>query len=292
MFDTVKTKGCFLALGTFDGLHLGHKRVLTAGESQNRYALLFNEHPQKVLGRDTPTSLITKRTEEKLLGKWEITPIYIDFSDISRLSPEAFFEEIILNKISPREISVGFNYRFGKDAAGDTALLSSLCKSHGIKLFVADAATHDGEPISSTRIRAAVKSGDIKEANAMLGRSFCYDFTVVHGDERGRTIGSPTINQFFDGDFTIPAFGVYASKTEVDGIIYPSVTNIGIRPTVGSLKERSETHIIGFEGDLYGKNITVMPQKKLRDEIKFSSLGGLKEQIDFDKKRTLEEELL
>lgn len=287
MFDTVKTKGCFLALGTFDGLHLGHKAVLKAGESENRYALLFNEHPQKVLKGASPTSLITKETENKLLLQWGITPIYIDFSDISDLSPEAFFEEIIVKKINPREISVGFNYRFGKNAEGDAELLSSLCKSFGITLFKAKAEMYENEPISSTRIRAAIKSGDIEKANAMLGRSFCYDFEVVHGDERGRTIGSPTINQFFDDNFTIPAFGVYASKTEIDGKIYPSVTNIGIRPTVGSSKERSETNIIGFEGDLYGRRITVMPQKKLRDEKKFSSLEGLRAQIDFDRERTL-----
>lgn len=283
MFDKEKTTGCFLALGTFDGLHLGHKSVLTAGNFEKRYALLFNEHPQRLLKGVPPTSLITKRAEQELLGEWGVTPIYIDFSEIAELSYESFFEEIIVKKISPRVISVGFNYRFGKNAAGGTAELSALCEKNKIELIVQEATEYNGAPVSSTRIREALKSGDIESANAMLGRSFCYDFTVVHGDERGRTIGSPTINQFFDDGFTIPAFGVYASKTEVDGKIYPSVTNIGIRPTVGSLKERSETNILGFKGDLYGRNITVMLKKRLRDEKRFSSVLELRDQINADK---------
>lgn len=281
MLDITKKEGCVLALGTFDGLHLGHKKVLTAGSGE-RLALLFNEHPQKKLSGRCPTALITKRTEEKLLKEWGVTPVRVDFSEIAELSPQLFFEQII-KKISPRGISVGFNYRFGKNAEGDVDELKTLCDGSGIALYVAPPQEIFGEVISSTKIRELIKCGNMQKANAMLGRSFCYDFTVVHGDKRGRTIGSPTINQFFDEGFTVPEFGVYASKTEVDGVIYPSVTNIGVRPTVGSSKERSETNIIGFEGDLYGKNITVMLGKKIRDEKKFSSVEELRDRINSDK---------
>lgn len=292
MSDLNKTKGCFLALGTFDGLHLGHKKVMTAGENKKRYALLFSQHPQTALTGKAPTALITKRLEKKLLEKWGVTPIYIDFRDVMSQSPEEFFENIIKN-IAPSEISVGFNYRFGKNAEGDVNKLSKLSNENGIKLFVADAVNFEGEPISSTRIRKSITLGEIEKANTMLGRDFCYDFTVVHGDKRGRTMGSPTINQFFDDGFTVPAYGVYASFCEVNGKVYPAVTNIGIRPTVGSSKERSETHILNFSGDLYGENITVMPKVRMRGEMKFSDISELSDRIDADKKtaETLLEEL-
>ncbi len=141
----------------------------------------------------------------------------------------------------------------------------------------------DNRPISSTRIRNALKYGEIDNANKMLGRNFSYDFTVVHGDARGRTIGSPTINQFFPEGFTVPEFGVYASYTVVGGKLYPSVTNIGIRPTIGNSPERSETNILGVNEDLYGKNIEVGLIKKLRGEMKFSSIDELSVQIAKDR---------
>ena len=134
MSDLNKTKGCFLALGTFDGLHLGHKKVMTAGENKKRYALLFSQHPQTALTGKAPTALITKRLEKKLLEKWGVTPIYIDFRDVMSQSPEEFFGNIIKN-IAPSEISVGFNYRFGKNAEGDVNKLSKLSNENGIKLF-------------------------------------------------------------------------------------------------------------------------------------------------------------
>ena len=141
----------------------------------------------------------------------------------------------------------------------------------------------EGEPISSTRIRKSITLGEIEKANAMLGRDFCYDFTVVHGDKRGRTMGSPTINQFFDDGFTVPAYGVYASFCEVNGKVYPAVTNIGIRPTWRVDDTLCETHIFDFNGDLYGETIRIELIKYLREEKEFSSLDELKKQLNYDK---------
>lgn len=284
MLKNNKTKGCFLALGTFDGLHLGHKKVITAGEYEKRYVLMFREHPLKSLTGEAPSYLLTKRKEKEILSKWNAEPIYLDFDDIKELTPDDFFKNTIVEKIGAKILSVGFNFHFGKNASGDVKTLRSLCEKNGVELIVSDAVMFENYPVSSTRIREAVKLGDIETANKMLGRKFSYDFEVVHGDERGRTINAPTINQFFEKGFTVPKYGVYSALVVADNKTYPAVTNIGIRPTIGNSEERSETHILGFSGDLYGKNIEVMPIRRLREEKKFSSLSELKMQIENDKK--------
>lgn len=283
----VKNKdGLAVALGTFDGFHSGHKMVidkarLSVGKSA---VLLFDQHPQKVLFKKSPGELITETQRNKLLKSWSVEPITVSFSEIMSLSYEEFFYKILVEKLGATALSCGFNYRFGANAKGNPENLRELCKKQGIELFVSDAVLFEGEPVSSTRIRNLIKQGDIESANAMLGREFSYDFLVVHGDARGRTIDSPTINQFFTEDFIVPQYGVYASYSIIDGKKYPSVTNVGIRPTIeGTSKERSETNIIGFEGDLYDKQISVQLLKKIREEMKFSGLDELRAQIARDR---------
>ena len=278
--------GIALALGTFDGFHLGHKKVIDNAIASNKTpkVLLFNEHPQKVITKKSPGELITESQKKELLAKWGIEPIIIDFGDIMNFTYEEFFYEILLKKLGVTALSCGFNYHFGSKAQGNTEKLSALCKKENIELFISDAVEYKNEPVSSTRIRKAIKNGDIEEANAMLGREFSYDFLVVHGDARGRTIDSPTINQFFTEDFIVPEYGVYASYAVIDGEKYSSVTNVGVRPTIeGFSKERSETNIIGFTGDLYDKNISVHLLKKIREEMRFSGLDELKNQIAKDR---------
>ena len=283
----VKNKdGLAVALGTFDGFHSGHKMVidkarLSVGKSA---VLLFDQHPQKVLFKKSPGELITETQRNKLLKSWSVEPITVSFSEIMSLTYEEFFYKILVEKLGATALSCGFNYRFGANANGNPENLRELCEKQGIELFVSDAVLFEGEPVSSTRIRSLIKQGDIESANAMLGREFSYDFLVVHGDARGRTIDSPTINQFFTEDFIVPQYGVYASYSIIDGKKYPSVTNVGIRPTIeGTSKERSETNIIGFEGDLYDKQISVQLLKKIREEMKFSGLDELRAQIARDR---------
>ncbi|MBO7179328.1 MAG: bifunctional riboflavin kinase/FAD synthetase [Clostridia bacterium] len=280
-----KNGGLAVALGTFDGFHIGHKMVIDKIRASEKSAvLLFNEHPQKVLTKKSPGELITETTKKELLKSWGVEPITIKFGEIMSLSYEEFFYEILLKKIGATALSCGFNYRFGAKALGNTENLKELCKKEGVELFVSEAVEFSGEPVSSTRIRNLIKQGDIESANAMLGRAFSYDFLVVHGDARGRTIDSPTINQFFTDDFIVPQYGVYASYSIIDGKKYPSVTNIGVRPTIeGYSKERSETNIVGFDGDLYDKNISVHLLKKIREEMKFSNLEELRTQIAKDR---------
>ncbi|MBQ8182402.1 MAG: riboflavin biosynthesis protein RibF [Clostridia bacterium] len=283
-------EGAFVALGTFDGLHIGHKAVITAEKTEYRHniALMFSEHPQEYLRGENPGSLITQGKETEILSEWGVEAEYVSFSEISRLSPEAFVDEVLIKKYNAKALACGFNYRFGKDAQGDSARLMALCAEREIKITVVEPVLYKEEPVSSTRIRKALAKGCMKDVKAMLGRYFSYDFEVVHGDERGRILGSPTINQFFDENFAVPEYGVYASFTEVDGKMYPSVTNIGIRPTIGNSEKRSETNIVGFEGSLYGTHPEVFLVEKIRGEMQFSSLDDLSKRIALDRELSLE----
>ncbi len=284
-------EGAFIALGTFDGLHTGHKAVITSEKSEyeRKIALMFKEHPQVTLKGKHPGILITPQKEAELLKSWGVEAEHIDFGEVSQLSPREFVEEILVKRYNARSLACGFNYRFGKDAQGDVKTLKALCAEKEIKLTIVDEVDYDGAPVSSTRIRNAITRGDMKSAKDMLGRFYSYDFEVRHGDERGRILGSPTINQFFMKDFCVAEFGVYASVTVVDGVSYPSVTNIGVRPTIEGVSEkRSETNIIGFEGDLYGKHPEVFVVEKIRGELKFNSLDELSTQIAIDRQRSIE----
>ncbi len=279
-----------IALGTFDGLHSGHKEVLFSDKNNydKKIVLLFTEHPQKLLTGTNPGELITREKREKILTTWGFEFEYIDFREISQQTPEEFVDEVLIKKHGATALCCGFNYRFGKNASGNVDVLKRLCGEREIRLTVCHEIDYNGAPVSSTRIRDAIKNGDIVTANKMLGRNFSYDFVVVHGDARGRILGSPTINQFFTEGFTVAEYGVYASITEINQKQYVSVTNIGVRPTVeGKSEPRSETNIIGFNGDLYGQKIEVFLLEKIRGEMKFNSFDELSNQIAIDREKAL-----
>ena len=284
-------KSVLVALGTFDGLHTGHRKVLFSDttEYDEKIVLMFTEHPQKTLSGRCPAELITPGKRNELLDSCGYTPEFLDFGEILRLSPEEFIDEILVRKYNATALCCGYNYRFGKGAKGDVGLLKQLCAEREIKLTVCDEVDFEGSPVSSTRIRECIKNGDIRKANEMLGRYFSYDFPVVHGDARGRTLGSPTINQFFSENFAVAEYGVYASFTVINGKKYISVTNIGVRPTIAGVSEkRSETNIVGFDGDLYGKKIEVFLVEKLRGEMAFNSLDELSSRISADREKATE----
>lgn len=283
-----------LALGTFDGLHRGHLNVLNeakkfALEGFVPAMLMFDTHPQSVLKGFAPPLLITMEDKEDFARKNGVLPIHISFEEIRNLSPEEFLLDILIKRHNIGAVICGENFLFGKDGGGDSKTLCELCEKYGVIYKMAQSIEYKGEMISATRIREALSNGDIKTANEMLGRNFSYDFLVVEGNKIGKKIlGFPTINQHFPTGFINLKHGVYASKSLVDGKIYPSVTNFGCHPTIGGDKVLSETCILGFDGDLYYQKIRVELLDFIRQEKRFNSKDELKAQIDQDSKSALE----
>lgn len=284
--------GSVVALGNFDGLHKGHKKVILSAieeaEKRNLKAvvLLFNEHPFKTLGYPIPKSIMTKENQIKMINEMGAEVYMVKFAEIRNMSCDEFALKVLVDRLNAQAVCCGFNYHFGKGRSGDAAELNRICSRFDIDVFVAEHVDYKGEPISSTRIREQVEKGNMRDANAMLGEAFWYDFEVVGGDRIGRKLGAPTINQRFDENFLVPLKGVYASKTHIGDEIYPSVTNVGVRPTLNGTELRSETYIIGYKGDLYGQKIKVALEQYIRSEKKFASLEELKNQIKTDSKRT------
>lgn len=276
-----------VALGNFDGLHVGHRAVITqmmhcAGQAAPA-VLKFREHPALTEGAK-PFLLMSEADCVKRLQAQGIFVLTYDYPAVRSLSPEEFVRCILKDELRASSVSCGYNYRFGKDAAGDSQMLCSLCEKYGIRVAVSPEICFRGKPVSSTAIREALLRGDMTTANGMLGEPYSYDYTVVLGDQRGRLLGAPTINQFFPQEILVPRYGVYASMVETEGKKYAAVTNIGLRPTIGHSKPRSETYIEGFRGDLYGKNPRVSLLEYMRPEIKFDSLEQLGAQIAADAK--------
>ncbi|MBR6786041.1 MAG: bifunctional riboflavin kinase/FAD synthetase [Clostridia bacterium] len=276
-----------VALGSFDGLHKGHMSVIACALSfkecgLNPLVMLFDAHPLKLLTGKAPAEILQPELRAEILESRGVDSVFVSFEEIKNLSCREFFTEILLKKLNAGAVCCGSNYRFGKGGEGGVSELKELCTEFGVDIKISPEICFADAPVSSTRIRQAVENGDIPLANAMLGREFRYKYTVVSGDKRGRLMGAPTINQHFGENFVVPKNGVYASVTVVDGKEYPSVTNIGLRPSFENEDLRSETCILGFSGDLYGRDIEVRLLKYLRGEMKFSSMEALGNQIRSD----------
>lgn len=278
-----------VALGNFDGFHIGHMAVVNkAKKLADKFrcepvVATFKEHPLKTLKGQAPYELTNGQIKEDVMNSLGLRIEKIDFPEIMNMTPEEFFKKIIIEKFNAIGVCCGYNYHFGKNASGDTELLKRLCENFDMECAVIDAATFKQLPVSSTRIRNALKDGNIEEANAMLGRPFSYKERVVDGDKRGRLLGFPTINQHMPRRIVIPKFGVYFSETVIDEKVYKSVTNIGLRPTVDGKKVSSETHILDFNGNLYGDFVEVRLISYMREEKRFENLDELKAQISKDR---------
>ncbi len=270
-----------IALGTFDGVHIAHRFVLDLPCEYKKIAVTFAVPPKMMFSRKTEllTSFSKKEELLKNLGFEQIE--VLDFEKVKNTEPKEFLE-FLKKEYNPQIISCGFNYRFGKNGAGDTELLKRFCLENGIECRICKPVEKDGKIVSSTLIRNLLKQGEIEKANQLLGNEFSFSAKVQKGDQRGRTIGFPTINQPYPEDLVKVKFGVYKTKVLIDGVTYEAITNVGIRPTYKSDYVISETFIKDFSGDLYGREIEIFLVKFLRDEIKFASLEELKRQIEID----------
>lgn len=267
---------CSLALGAFDGLHRGHMAVVHAAAQGGGQPRVFTF----VEGPKGAPALLTPEDKLLLLEQAGIRQVYrMDFESLRHMEAQRFVEEILFAKCGAARLCCGEDFRFGKGAAGDVRLLETLCCRAGVQLSVVPPVTDGGGKVSSTRIRAAIEQGDIPAANRLLGRPFGFSQEVIHGNHIGHSLGTPTINQALPEGFVRPRFGVYAAWCLVGGGYHYGVTNIGVKPTVGSDQVLAETWMPGFSGDLYGKHVRLFLLGFLRPERKFPSLDELRDEI-------------
>lgn len=284
--------GTCVALGNFDGIHLGHQAIISSCVKKAREEGLvsvvwsFRRHPEHILkGSFASGNIISVRDKDRILSKMGVSHLILeDFEKVRDLSPEEFCEEILIRSLSARFVFCGFNFRFGKGGAGDVEFLKSYLEQRGVGVFVSSPVAMGGLPISSTRIRAFLAQGKVEEAEKLLGRPYSIRFPVLHGKHLGARIGFPTINQVFPSEYVTPKKGVYAVRVFFDEKEYFGVCNVGSRPTVDE-DDRilAETHLLDFSGDLYGKEVRVEFHHFMRPEEKFSSLETLKNQITKDR---------
>ena len=288
MTDEKNANRTAVALGNFDGMHVGHMAVLNAArsycaEGMTPVAVLFDEHSQKAITGKAPPMLMTASERERIVKKNGLEIRTLVFNDVKNLLPESFVKEILVEKLNAGAVCCGYNYRFGRRASGTAQTMREICEKFGLKCTVAGEVDVAGCAVSSTEIRSLIENGRIEQANDMLGRCFGFSSLVIDGDKRGRTMGFPTINQEIPDELVLPKFGVYETEVTVGNEKYKGVTNIGKRPTVGTEKILSETHIIGFEGNIYGQVAEIKLLRFIRPERKFSSFEELARQIKSDK---------
>jgi riboflavin kinase/FMN adenylyltransferase len=272
-----------VAVGAFDGVHLGHQKVLSIAADSGfcPVAVTFATHPQASLKR-APPRLSTHAVKRRAMQDAGVQFLLeLDFNRYQNCGYTDFFE-LLREKLNAKLIVCGQSFRFGKGGQGTPKTLAGLCEQSGVRLEVAQGVCVNDQPVSSTAVRFLIASGDIKTANAMLGRPFSFDFTVGQGDRRGRSFSIPTLNQPFPPGFVLPRFGVYVSDTKLNNEWRRSVTNIGIRPTYRTKTPAAETHVLGFCGDVYGQDMEVRLQDYLRPERVFASDEELKAVISKD----------
>lgn len=285
-----------IALGKFDGLHKGHLEVmrrLTEEKTNGLKALVFtfSNNPKNFLKPENEKKSGNKlfTVKEKLMVYErmgiDIIVVYPLETGILGMEPETFIKNILVDKLGVKKVVCGENFRYGKDRKGDTNSLKLLGKKYGFRADVLPMISDQGEVISSTLIRGLISDGEIEKANRLLGYQYTIVGKVVHGNEIGRTIDTPTANIIPDEDKLLPPFGVYLSLCDIDGKIYGGITNIGTKPTVTEDKKKItvETYFLNYAGDLYDRILEIKLVKHTRNEIKFSGLTQLKEQLEKDK---------
>ncbi|HEX4993039.1 MAG TPA: bifunctional riboflavin kinase/FAD synthetase [Rubrobacteraceae bacterium] len=281
-----------VALGNFDGVHLGHQVVLRRAVEVSRrrgervIAATFHPHPRAVLAPGSEPRLLTtlelRREALHRYGADEVRVIRFDEA-LSRMSPEEFVGDVLVGEIGAGAVVVGENFRFGHRAAGDVGDLRRIMRWYGGEAYSVPVRSEDGRaPISSSRIRMLVGEGSVEEAAMLLGRPYVVRGEVVVGDKRGRTIGFPTANVLPDPALVVPARGVYGGFVRVGKESYSACTNVGVAPTFERRESRVEAYLLGFGGDLYGRVIDVSFIGRIREERRFSGVEELKRQIARD----------
>ena len=295
---TPSPAGSAITIGTFDGVHLGHRALIarTVGEARARgltpVVVTWDRHPAVTLRpASAPPMLSSPERKIELLRATgvEVVAVLPFDEELSKKSPEEFVTEVLVNGLGARLVLVGRGWRFGHKAKGDVALLEELGRGLGFVAQGVDLEQIEGAPASSSRVRAAVTgrpAPDLELAERLLGRPFDLDGVVEHGDARGAGLGYPTANLAIDPSIAAPPIGVYAGRARAAGSWFTAATNIGVNPTFGGdttgAPPRIETYLLDFEGDLYGSTLRVEFWHRLRDEKRFDSPDGLVAQMAID----------
>jgi riboflavin kinase/FMN adenylyltransferase len=286
--------GGAVTVGNFDGVHRGHQalvattRKLAESVGGTAVVVTFDPPPHQVLhpGSERPPLTTIPQRAELLhaLGADHVVVLRTSPSLLA-LSPEAFFEDLLARQLGAKGIVEGYDFRFGRGRAGTNATLRELCRAAGAAFEEVPPLTFNGEPVSSSRVRAALVSGDVARAAELLNRNYSIAGTIVTGAKRGRTIGFPTAN-LGDVPTVLPGNGVYAVRASVEGRAWPAAANVGPNPTFGEDARKIEVHLIGFSGDVYGKLIEVEFVSRLRDTRPFNGVNELVAQLQQDVEQT------
>ena len=284
-------RGGIVALGNFDGFHLGHQavvgRAVARARAEGRPALVatFDPHPMRFFRPDSPWFRLTTMDQRaRLIEAAGVDALYVfRFDrDFAALSPEDYVQQWLVERLGAAGIVTGEDFTFGRNRGGDVALLAALGQANGFTAETVAPVCLDGAPVSSSRIREALRAGDCESATRLLTRPFAIEGIVEHGDKRGRTIGYPTANIALDR-YLRPRFGIYAVRATLpDGRVLDGAANLGIRPTFEPPKELLEPFFFDFTGDLYGQRIEVALLSFLRPEARFDSIEALQAQMARD----------
>ena len=299
IIETRNIPNAVVTIGTFDGVHLGHQAIfkkmkaLAQDIGGETVVVTFEPHPRQVLNIDS-SNLRFLCTPEQKLEKFEEVGIdnvvIINFTkEFARTPSEVFIKDYIIDNIKPAYIVVGYDHHFGKNRMGDFDLLNNMMKKYNFKVERVEAQNVDGIAVSSTKIRNALATGNVKRANLLLGYTYSITAEVVVGNKIGRTLGFPTANLELPREYMlINNRGVYACLVDYDGKTYKAMANIGHRPTIGDRSKDNpllEVNLFDFDGDLYGKHIRVRFIDRIRDEEKYCNLDALKAQLGQDREK-------
>ena len=300
--DNFKTKlkyPTYIALGSFDGIHLGHmslvNRTVALAKENNAKSMIctFKNHPLSVINKEIcPKLIMDNDTKINLLENTGIDIVnLVNFNkDFMKITPEEFIKNMV-KFYNAKGIVVGFNYRFGYKNLGDVEMLKTYSTILGYKLYVCEAVSVNQEIVSSSKIRHLIAEGNITKANELLGRPHTISGKVIKGKQFGRTIGFPTVNLNYNKEYILPKGGVYYTLAEYDNNFYRAITNIGYNPTVEGGKLSVETHILNFDKKIYNEIVKIYFINRIRDEVKFNAIDELKEQLLKDKEYAVNQKI-
>jgi len=300
--DNFKTKlgyPTYIALGSFDGLHLGHmsliNKTVELSKENNAKSMIctFKNHPLSVINKEIcPKLIMDNDTKINLLEKTGIDIVnLVNFNkEFMKITPEKFIKNMV-ELYNAKGIVVGFNYRFGYKNLGDVEMIKTYSKTLGYKLYVCEAITTNDEVVSSSKIRHLIAEGNIIKANELLGRPHTTIGKVIKGKQLGRTIGFPTVNLNYNKEYILPKGGVYYTVVEYENHLYKAITNIGYNPTVEGGKLSVETHILNFDKQIYSEVVKIHFINRIRDEVKFKTIDELKKQLLKDKNYAINQKI-